>query len=270
MGNFSAWYAGTMTRRAPALLLLPLLLAGCPDRAAPSAARAEPKPLEPLLPLAGPGDGGEAEREALFRVGALAVVGPVAPEGAVRIRLEGDAATVDGKPFQVAALRGPVVLEPSPETWLVQAAPLLAALDDAHLAVLVQHPDAPVAYPVTLRDEPAYQAWIDEAVPGKLRVIHRADGFELQTNMGKLPGGDPKGPTVPLRGGHQDLPTLRRGLEKVRSRFADAPDVCFVPSFGMELQQTVRAFAADFGAGGTATFPGLCLVYPRPPRDGGP
>ena len=163
----------------------------------------------------------------------------------------------------------PVVRPHGVHGVVVLAAPLLAALDDAHLEVWLRHPDLPVAFPVALRDEPAFQRWLDEPVPGKLRVIHRADGFELQTNMGKLPGGDPNGPTVPVRGGQLDLATLQRGLARVRSRFADAPDVCFVPSFGMELQQTVRALAADYPEAGKPLFPGLCLVYPRPPRDGG-
>jgi hypothetical protein len=251
--------------------LLPLVLVSCQDRSprATPTPRAEPRPLEPLLPLAGAGDGGDAEREALFRVTPLPPRGPELPEGAVRVQLRGEAATLDGAPLKVASLKGPVVLEPAEDTWLVQAAPLLAALDDAHLAVFLSHPDAPLAFPVTLRDEAAFQAWLDEPVPGKLRVIHRADGFELQTNMGKLPGGDPKGPTVPVRGGQADLKTLQRGLERVRSRFPQAPDVCFVPSFGMELQQTARALAADTAESGEPIFPRLCLVYPRPPRDGG-
>jgi hypothetical protein len=166
-------------------------------------------------------------------------------------------------------VRGLVLVEPTAQTYLVQAAPWLAWLDDAGATVLLAHPDAAVALPVVLRDEAGFQAWLDAPVPGKLRVIHRADGFELQTNMGKLPGADPNGPTVPVRGGQQDLLTLQRGLQRVRTRFPDAPDVCFVPSFGMELQQTIRAMATDYLAPGQTVFPQLCLIYPRPPKDAG-
>jgi hypothetical protein len=263
--------ASIASMRPSVLGVVLTLLVGCPDRgpAAGPSARAQPRPLEPLLPQAAASDGGEPDREALYRVTPLAPVGPAVPADATRVLLDGERATLDGKPLVASALRGSVVLAPGPDTWLVQVAPLLAALDDAHLPVFLEHPDAPLAFPVVLRDEPAFQAWLDEAVPGKVRVIHRADGFELQTNMGKLPGGDPNGPTVPVRGGRMDLATLQRGLERVRGRFRDAPDVCFVPSFGMELQQTIRALAADYLEGGRPVFGQLCLVYPRPPRDAG-
>jgi hypothetical protein len=132
--------------------------------------------------------------------------------------------------------------------------------------VWLAHPDdADVAFRLTLRDAPAFQAWIDEPVPGKVRVIHRADGFELQTNLGKLPGADPNGPTVPVRGGKMDLTTLQRGFVRVQAKFKSAPDVCFVPSFGMELQQIARALAVNYAKPDQPFFEGLCLVYPRPP-----
>jgi len=87
--------------------------------------------------------------------------------------------------------------------------------------------------------------------------------------MGKLHGGDPNGPTVPVRGGQLDLATLRKGLETLQKRFVSAPDYCFLPSFGMELSQTARAMAANYLSPETAYFPGTCLVYPRPVRDAG-
>jgi hypothetical protein len=147
---------------------------------------------------------------------------------------------------------------------------LLAQLDDARREVWLLHPDAPIAFQVTLRDEPAFQAWLDHTeVPGKVRIIHRADGFELQTNMGKLPGGDPNGPTVPLRGGKFDLKTLQRGLQRLHSRFDTAPDLCLVPSFGMELSQVARALAADYTSADDRLFNELCLIYARPTRDAG-
>jgi hypothetical protein len=249
-------------------LVLLLLLAACQKSAAPSASapRAQPKPLEPLERVVGEAtDGGAADDDPLYRIVVLTPVGPALPSDAVTVLLDGERATADGQPFEVAQAKGrPVLLVPGADTYLVQAAPLLAALDDAKAEVWLQHPDAPIAFKLALRDEAMFQTWLDEVVPGKLRVIHRADGFEMQTNMGKLPGGDPNGPTVPVRGGKLDLKTLQRGFEKVQARFTSAPDYCVVPSFGMELAQTARAMAANYVKPKVAFFPETCLVYPRP------
>ncbi len=251
-------------------LALLLLLVACQKSAAPSpgpAPRAQPRPLEPLERVLGePTDGGGGpDDDPLYRIVVLDPVGPALPSGAVVVQLDGERAIADGQPFTAALAKGrPVVLAPTGDTYLVQAAELLAALDDAKAEVWLRHPDAPIAFKLTLRDEAAFQTWLDEVVPGKLRVIHRADGFEMQTNMGKLPGGDPNGPTVPVRGGKLDLKTLQRGFEKVQARFTSAPDYCVVPSFGMELVQTARAMAANYVKPATAFFPETCLVYPRP------
>ena len=147
---------------------------------------------------------------------------------------------------------------------MAQTAPLLALLADERAEVWLLHPEGAVAYPVKLRDEVQFGEWIDEPVPGKLRVVQRSDGFELTTNMGKLPGGDPNGPTVPPRGGQMDLSTLQNGFVKIKGRFKDAPDVCFLPSHGTALNDTIRAFSANFEKGDEAIFKQLCLVFMRP------
>lgn len=253
------------------LLALVVLSAGCAEKKEPPA-RATPKPLAPLEPVR-PDAGQELvlEDDPLFKVVPLKPLGPKPPGGATVVQLDGDRALVDGKPVtDIAALKGPVLLVPVGDTYLVQVSALLAALDDAGTETWFKHPDLELAYPVKLRDEPTFQKWLEEPVPGKLRVIHRADGFELQTNMGKLHGGDPNGPTVPLRGGQMDLSTLQKGYQTLQARFTSAPDYCLMPSFGMELAQTVRAMAANYLSDDEAFFPGTCLVYPRPPaRDAG-
>ena len=160
----------------------------------------------------------------------------------------------------------PVLLYSPADAYMVQAAPLLAVLDDLGAELFVGHPGAAVAYRVTLRDEPAFRTWLDEPKPGRIRIIQRADGFEVQTNIGKLPGGDPNGPTVPLRGGVQDLMLLRRGLLRLKERFKTADEVCVVPSFGMELKAVATAFSSTYKDEDEPIFGALCLVYPRPPR----
>jgi hypothetical protein len=229
-----------------------------------------PKPLPKLEPLeqvkiSSNADGSVDEREAIFRVVPLDVVGPAAPDKAMRLELDGETVKQNGVPFDVKSVKqnDEVILVPVGETYLVQIAATLAALDDVGADVFLQHPEQSIAWPIDLRDEAVFQSWIDDPEPGKVRVIQRADGFELQTNMGKLPGRDPNGPTVPVRGGHMDLKTLQRGLEKV-AVFFKTKEVCFVPSFGMELAHVSRAFASNWKSADLAWFPTQCLVYPRP------
>ncbi|MDP1822835.1 MAG: hypothetical protein Q8L48_06325 [Archangium sp.] len=248
---------GRSEGRTTLLALCLFALAGCPEKKAPEPIpRAQPKPLEPLEQVKI--DAGD-DRDALYQVVPLAPVGPRAPEGARIVKLTGESSVVPPG-------TGPILLVPDEDTYLAQVAPLLATLADGKDEVWLQHPEAPIAFKLTLRDAPNFQAWIDEPVPGKLRVIHRADGFELQTNLGKLPGGDPNGPTVPVRGGQMDLTTLQRGFQRIQNKFKSAPDVCFVPSFGVELSKIARAMAANYLTPESAYFPQTCLVYPRPAK----
>ncbi|MEW5739371.1 MAG: hypothetical protein AB1938_10620 [Myxococcota bacterium] len=256
-----------MTSRLALVLALAAACA-CTQKKEPPP-RATPKPLAPLEPVRAADAGAVAEDDPLYQVVPVPLVGPKPPENATLVTLDGEKALVGGAPLDLKTVKPPLLLAPTEDTWLVQAAPLLAALDDAGVEVWIKHPDAEIAWRLTLRDEAAFQKWLDEPVPGKLRVIHRADGFELQTNMGKLNGADPNGPTVPVRGGKMDLATLRRGFERVQSRFTNAPDYCFLPSFGMELAQTTRAMVANQLTASEAFFAGTCLVYPRPAADAG-
>ena len=228
------------------------------DKPAGTGTGDKPKPVEQFKPLTN-------EADDTFKVAPFTPSGPAIPEDLKRIELNGDTGAADLGPR--------VLLVPLGDTYLAQVTVLLAALDDAGSEVWLKHPDGQLAYKVELHDEKAYQDWIDEPVPGKLRVIHRADGFELQTNMGKLPGIDPNGPSVPVRGGRMDLPTLRKGFERVKTRFKDAPDVCFVPSMGLSVGDIASALAVNYPQGPAGIFGQVCLVYPRPgtraSRDGG-
>ncbi len=157
-----------------------------------------------------------------------------------------------------------VLLVPDEDTYLAQVAPLLAALDDARTTVWLLHPSGAVAFKLLLRDEKAFDAWLDEPKPGKIRVIQRQDGLELVTGIGKLPGPDPNGPTVPVRGGRIDVATARLGLQRLRQRFPAATDVCLVPSFGTELRLVATALSAFWAEPKDSLFESICLVYPRP------
>ncbi|MBI3185514.1 MAG: hypothetical protein HYZ28_25530 [Myxococcales bacterium] len=248
------------------------LLAGCTEKKAEPLSSLAPKPL-PTLEVAG-SDARDADREALHRVEAAPVYGEKVPR-ATRLELSEDSLRVGSEAMPIdgldaARLAGAlgkeavVLIAPDSEFYLARAAPLLAALEDARAEVQLLHPGGEVAYPVALFDEPRFQAWLDEVKAGKIRVIQRADGFELQTGMGKLAGPDPNGPSVPLRGGKLDIATLRRGLQKLKGRFDTAEDMCFVPSFGTELAKVAEAMSANYQAMGQPIFEQTCLVYPRP------
>jgi hypothetical protein len=261
-----------------------LALAGC-QRSGPSepVKLKAPEPLPRLYPFLPPlEDGGlDASREALYRVAPFKPWGPGIPGKAARaqlsetaLELNGAKVDVEDRPALEKVLQGlggqPVLIVAQGETWVTHLAPLLAALDDLKLETWLAHPEGAFAYPVTLRDAAAFGAWLDEPVPGKVRVIQRADGFELSTNMGKLLAADPNGPSVPVRGGVQDLPTLQKGLAAVKGRFKSAPDVCFMPSFGTPVADAVRALAANWQGTDGPSFEALCFVYSRPvARDGG-
>jgi len=246
--------------------LLAFLLLACQDKPVAPLSTLSPKPLPRL-----------ADEPA--RATAAPVFGDPLPNAAVAVMLEGDRARLGPDLIDVrtqaaavlAALKGhAALLSPDADTYLAQAAPLLQALDDAGVATYLAHPNRAVAYRLLLKDEGAFESWITAPNPGNIRIIQRADGFELTTNLGKLPGFDPNGPSVPLREGHLDIAGLHLALGKLQERFGQARDLCVVPSFGTELRRVAEAMAADFTADGQAYFPELCLVYPRSrTRDGG-
>jgi hypothetical protein len=153
-----------------------------------------------------------------------------------------------------------VLLRYGAETFLAQSVEVLAGLDASGTRVYVQGTQG--AFPVKLRDERAFRLWLDEARPGKIRVIQRADGFELQTDLGKLPGPDANGPSLPTRSGTLDVAALREGLARLKARFPDAPDACLVPSFGTEWVRVAEALEGFYGAPQTRLFSEVCLVYP--------
>jgi hypothetical protein len=260
------------------LALLAAVALACTEKSAapappPDLKSAAPQPLKPLDPA-----------EAAFQVAPAAVFGEEPPPKAVRLSLKAGHAKLGEDDFlldapdamralQAKAKDATVLLFAQDDTFLAQAAPALEALDGAGATVWIQHPSEPrVAFPVLLRDEAAFQIWIDEPKLGKVRAIQRADGFELMTKIGKLPGADPNGPTVPIRGGQMDIATLRRGLSRLKERFSKSDDACLVPSFGTEVQSIARALTGFWSAAGEPIFSQVCLVYPRPvPRhpDGG-
>jgi hypothetical protein len=266
-----------MRKASPGLLLLVALGlgSGCrEEKPAEPLSSLAPAPLVPLA-TARPDAGGEDD--ALFRVAPAPVFGEEVPGEALRLELAGEAVRLGGetftasKPEEASRLAGRVkgkrvLVVPDADTFLVQTSEALRALRDSAQEVWLKHPDAAVAYRLVLRDEEGFREWLAEVAPGKLRIIQRPDGFELSTSVGKLPGGDPNGPSVPVRGGKQDIATLRKGLGLLKGRFKTAEDICLVPSFGTEVAHAARALSGVYTAPGEPLFETLCLVYPTPPQ----
>ncbi|WP_163995205.1 hypothetical protein [Pyxidicoccus caerfyrddinensis] len=245
----------------------------------------KPEPLPSLASGSGApvGDAGAVVRdESAPPVESAPVYGEALPEEALRLDLAGEQVRLGQesfeaeRPAEAARLAErvkdrEVLLVPDADTYLVQVSELLMVLRDSAKAVWLKHPDGPVAYPVVLRDEAGFRAWLEEVAAGKLRIIQRSDGFELMTSVGKLPGPDANGPSVPVRGGRQDLATLRRALGLLKRRFKTSEDICLVPSFGTEVAQAVRALGAVYTANGEPLFETLCFIFPTPRgvKDGG-
>lgn len=257
----------------PAFFLSFVALAGCQrEESAPALKTLAPAPLAPLQAVLS----ADAGREAAFRVKPAPVWGDAVPASAVRVQLGGTLAQVGGVQYDVDTAEGrsrvlgllgkdPALLVPDADTYLAQIAPLLAALDDAAVETWLLHPSGKVAFRVSLHDATAFDAWLHEPKPGALRIIQRQDGLELVSNVGKLPGGDANGPTVPRRGGQLDVALAREGLERLKSRFGDADTLCVVPSFATEVRETASLLTAAWASADAPLFGGLCLVYPRPP-----
>jgi hypothetical protein len=257
-------------RRAISLVFswMCVVAAGCEERSAPPLASLAPAPLSPLTSAAA--DGGTDPH----RLAPAPVWGAPLPGGAVRVTFSsgvaraGGASASLGQDAGVASLlpaigKGPALLVPDDATYMAEVAPLLAALDDAKVPTWILHPGGAVAFRVELRDEAAFDAWLDEPRPGKLRVIERQDGLELVSGIGKLPGPDPNGPTVPVRGGQLDIATTRDGLRRLQARFK-VPDACLVPSFGTELRAVGTVLSAFWTGPKEPLFDTVSLVYSRP------
>lgn len=268
---------------APAAALA-LLLSACPDRSEkppPESLRSLAPPPLPSLHDRDAGGAPEDDRAALHQVVPAEVFGEEPPSGATRLQVSGRKVRLDGKDFDLpdgldpllpsVGKRALLVAEDG-DVFLAQLLPLLERLDDGEVETWILHPAGQVAFKVALSDEAAFQKWLDEPRPGKVRVIQRADGFELATSVGKLPGADPNGPTVPIRGGQMDVATLRRGLVRLKAHFSKADDTCLLPSYGIELVAIARALSGFYQGKEEPIFDRVCLVYPRRTRsltDGG-
>lgn len=221
------------------------LLAGCEQKQRGSMRAAPPEQLPTLSPA----------------TDASATKVPQEPPNLTVLTVTNGRLALNGGPV-LDLPHGQTALAADDESFIAQIASALGALDDHDTKVFFRSRGGG-SFPVTLMDEPAFRAWLDNGEPGKLRVILRSDGLELSTNMGKLRGPDPNGPSVPTREGRLDIPTMRHGLQLLKGRFTNAKDAALVPSHGTELAKVADALAGFWDEDG-AMFETVYLVYPRP------
>lgn len=201
----------------------------------------------------------------------LPTYGSRVPDAAIRLSVSGTVVSWNGMSYDTEDAnwrsRFPtskeMLIAPVADTYLAQVGRLLAHLDEQGASTWLLHPGGERAFAVKLRDQKAFGQWLDEAKPGRIRIIQREDGLELQTSVGKLAGSDSRGPTLPVRGGKLDLLALRRGLEQLKWRFKNGDEVCVVPSFGTELGKIAQVFSGCFESDNRPYFQRLCWVYPR-------
>ncbi len=167
-------------------------------------------------------------------------------------------------PLLAAIGKAPALLVPDETTYVAELAPLLAALDDAHVAT-----GSSTRWSGRLPGGPARRArrstpGSTSRSPASCAIVQRQDGLELVSGIGKLPGPDPNGPTVPVRGGRLDVATTREGLQRMQAPLPRA-DACLVPSFGTELRAVATVLSAFWGGPeASRSSSTVCLVYPRP------
>ena len=107
-----------------------------------------------------------------------------------------------------------------------------------------------------------FGTWLDAELPlGKIRVVMRADGMEMVTDRGKLPGPDRYGPSLPSIGAKPDYDGLDAAAAKVKGRFPDEDTAGLAPSPSITVAQVARVLAILNGHGGSR-FESTFLVYP--------
>lgn len=107
-----------------------------------------------------------------------------------------------------------------------------------------------------------FGAWLDAERPlAKLRIVMRADGLEVVTDRGKVPGPDRYGPSLPSIGGRPDFDGLDTAAAKLHARFPDETIAGLAPSPSITVKQAARVLALLNGPQGER-FERTFLVYP--------
>lgn len=81
------------------------------------------------------------------------------------------------------------------------------------------------------RPSSALGAWMDAERPlAKIRLMVRADGMEVVTSRGKIPGPDRYGPSIPTKDGRHDAALLSQSLARLAAYFPEENDAALLAS----------------------------------------
>lgn len=231
------------------------LLAACSCRCGQPA----PGPAPEWLPRVPEGYGRPFEPGALLRVQDRKLV---LPSGQACLGQEGACREALG------ALRGKdLVLELDEKLRMADLSAAFAALgealedgDQVCLAVFDGKERRCVPFRPFSGDD--FGAWLDAEKPlGKIRIVMRADGLEVVTDRGKVPGPDRYGPSLPSPGARPDYAGVEDASRKLRARFRDEDTAGLVPSASIPVAQAARVLSLLNGPQGER-FEKTFLVYP--------
>ena len=78
----------------------------------------------------------------------------------------------------------------------------------------------------------------------KIRLMVRADGMEVVTVRGKIPGPDRFGPSVPTKGGKHDLALLAQSLARLAAHLPQEREAALLASPQTSAQTVAAALDA--------------------------
>ncbi len=228
-----------LCRRSPfvwAILVVSIFLvvvAGC--RRAPL-----PVPAPPGLAEIAPGRGTPYTPRALLQIRERALVLP-----------SGERCPLSGACPSLMALRGqPIAVDLEASLMvaelsvpLSQIALILGREETICLRVAAQGEAR--CLDVLPRPAAALGGWMDAEKPlAKIRLMVRADGMEVVTVRGKIPGPDRFGPSVPTKGGRHDWALLAQSLARLAAHLSQEREAALLASPQTSAQTVAAALDA--------------------------
>ncbi|MDR0965348.1 MAG: hypothetical protein LBM75_02375 [Myxococcales bacterium] len=111
------------------------------------------------------------------------------------------------------------------------------------------------------RSAEALGAWMDAEKPlAKIRLMVRADGMEVVTVRGKIPGPDRYGPSIPTKSGSHDFNLLASSLAKLAAFLPSENEAALLSSPRTTAQTAARALGA-LGNASEEQFEKLVFIY---------
>ena len=222
--------------RSWALLMVSLVLvvaAGC--RRAPP-----PVPAPPGLAEIAPGRGTPYTPRTLLQIRDRALVLP-----------SGERCPATGACPGLMALRGqPIAVDLEASLMVAEMSVPLAQIAlilgvEETICLRVAAAGASRCLDVLPQPAAALGGWMDAEKPlAKIRLMVRADGMEVVTVRGKIPGPDRFGPSVPTKGGKHDLALLAQSLARLAAHLPQEREAALLASPQTSAQTVAAALDA--------------------------